>query len=1037
MPTLLRLLVLLVPLAAHAHEPFDRARLAMRAAGVEDGLPNPRVHCTFLDRSGRLWVGTQEGAAFLGGSGWTVFPLPKQAPSLYIRAMAQTDDGALWFGTEGGGLWRHDKGTWRHWDAGAGLPVSRVNVLLAQGQTLWVGTGGGGLLRWSGESMTAVAGPTDPWIWALASIPDRAGQPRIWVGGEKQVWFQEANGWHRLGQQDGFWDAGANAIISRTGPGGRREVWLTTWKKGVGRWDATSRRFDGPLAGAPSRSPTSLAALRGPDGVDEIWMGTYDAGLARLRPEAAGGWEVFGPAQGFPSTGVYYLLVNPDARPALWVGARGAGLVSVDPSGWRAIPALPGVPSMQANCFLETVDRTGAWTFWIGTDRGLVRWTATGVSLETVARGLPADFVTDVAEFDGPAGREVWVTTLNGVARREGTNWTTFPGWEALHFDRVQSVAADRTPVGRLRVYAGGDGGLAVLDGGRWQMVEGGQTLPRDAIVTSLRHVTDPDGGVSLWLGMRGGGVARLKDRAWRTFGTADGLPNLSVYGLAVSVSPSGRRWLWATMVGGGGLARLDLDNVDKGFRTWNSAELPGFPTQGIQRVAAAASGALYLTTSRGVVRLDVQGPDSEPWRATTFRTSDGLPSAASESGAIYVDRAGRIWVGTAKGMAVLDPAQERAVLPPGPPIIEDVRVQGVPVEPAGGVRIGHRDQRVLVRFGLPTFVRYEATLYRTQLIGLESEPQEWSPRADREFTTLPPRSYTLRIWARDGLGRESPAVDLAIIVTPPWWQTWWAVLVGFAGLAGLVVLVVRRRQQALVVRARELEAQVAARTQDLADANAALNLQSLTDPLTGIYNRRSLQVHLGGLTNRLTRRYRQAATGGEDRSRDMGLLLLDIDAFKSVNDTWGHQVGDSMIRAAAGVLRETVREGDLLIRWGGEEFLIVATDTCADDLATLAERTRSRFDHQAFDSGTAEPIHRSVSIGFVAMPLVREHADAFSWDQMIALADQAMYRAKAAGRNRWMGFVPADPAPSGPTPAGADWDTLAASGFVRLVEGP
>jgi diguanylate cyclase (GGDEF)-like protein len=1029
------LLVMLAPLTQAGASPFDEARIAMRAAGVEDGLPNPRVHCTFQDRAGRLWVGTQEGAAFLGGGGWTPFPLPREAPSLYIRAIAQTDDGALWFGTEGGGLWRHAGGGWRHWDLGSGLPVSRVNALLAQGPTLWIGTGGGGLLLWTGEAMSAVSGPTDPWVWALAAIPDERGVARIWVGGEQQVWFQQEPGWRHLGPRDGFWETGANAIASRTGPDGRREVWLAAWKKGIGRWDAARERFDGPLAGSPSRSPTALAAVKRADGAEEIWVGTYDVGLVRLRER---GYDVFGPAQGFPSTGIYCLLVNPDGRPSLWVGTRGAGLVAVDPSGWRTLPPLPRVPSAQANCFLDTEAPSGAWTFWIGTDRGLARWTAEGVALETTAQGLPSDFVTDIEQFEGPGGPELWVATLSGVARRRGPRWEQFSGWDELHFDRVQALAADRLPDGRLRVYAGGDGGLAVLEDGRWQLVEGGQTLPPNAIVTSLRSVADPDGSASLWVGMRGGGIARLKKEAWRTFATRDGLPNLSVYGLVDSVSPAGRRWLWATMVGGGGLARLDMDRVEDGFRTWAGNEPPGFPNQGVQRAVVGADGALHLTTSRGVVRLDIRGADSEVVQATTFRTSDGLPSAASESGAIYVDRAGRVWVGTAKGIAVLDPAQERAGAPPRAPIVEQVLVQGRPVLPPGApVRMGHRDQRLRVTFGLPAFLRYEATLYRTQLIGLEAAPQEWSSRAEREFTTLPANEYTLRIWGRDGLGRESPHVDLSITVVPPWWQTYWARGPAALGVAALVGFVVRRRQRVLVKRAEALEKLVAERTRDLEAANQALHQQSLTDPLTGLHNRRSLQSQIGALTSRLVRRQRHSEHGTDDPDRDLGFLILDLDHFKHVNDTWGHQAGDSVLRATADLLLEVVREGDLLIRWGGEEFLLVAPDTRAEELPRLAERIRSTFAAHAFENGAYEAIHRTVSIGFVAMPLLSGHAEAFNWEQMLSLADQCLYRAKGSGRNRWVGLMPVEHPPDGLVPADEDWDALASSGWIHRVEGP
>ncbi len=545
------------------------------------------------------------------------------------------------------------------------------------------------------------------------------------------------------------------------------------------------------------------------------------------------------------------------------------------------------------------------------------------------------------------------------------------------------------------------------------------------------------DGAAALWVGMRGGGIARLEGGAWQLFGPAHGLPNTSVYGLAESASPDGRRWLWAAMVGGGGLARLDMDHPEHGFRSWNSGELPGFAGRGVQRVAACPEGDLYLTTSHGVVYVDLDGPEWAPVRAITYRTSDGLPSAASEAGAIYVDRGARVWVGTAKGIAVLDASRDRPVPPPGPPVIEQVLVQGRAVDPEASVVMGSRDQRLQVSFGLPTFLRYEATLYRTQLIGLESTPGEWTPRADREFTTLPARSYTLRIWGLDGLGRESPPVDLAIVVVPPWWQNWWALSLAALVVVAIVALVIRRRQRLLIERARGLEVTVAERTRELAAANEALHQQSLTDPLTGLGNRRSLQVQIDGLTSQVLRHHRRPREAPEHSNRDLGFLVLDLDHFKAVNDTLGHRAGDLVLQQTADLLRAAVREGDLVTRWGGEEFLVVAVHTEADELPALAERIRQRIADHAFVTTAPGPVHNTVSLGFASMPLLTGHAEAIDWEHVVSLADQCLYRAKRNGRNRWLGLLPATITPAATDPPRAEFSALASSGWVRVVEGP
>jgi len=1015
--------------------PFDTTRVALRSMGVEEGLPNSRVHSILRDRHGRLWVGTQEGAAYLGGAGWTPFPLPEEAPSNYIRAMAESPDGALWFGTEAGGLWRWRRGAWTHWAAGSGLPVNRVNALLVQGEVLWVGTASG-LVRIQQDRAEPVRGPSDPWVWTLASVADGKGGTQVWVGGENQVWIQEQDGWRQLGAKEGWWKGGANAIVPRPLPGGGQEVWVSSWGYGVGVWNPGNQQFQGPLADFPSRNATCISISRGPDGEEEFWVGTYDSGLFRRRGR---GWEAFGAEQGFPSTSIYCLLANPDGRPSFWAGTRGAGLVAVDPAGWRTLPDHPGIASRQANCFLETQGPGGERVFWIGTDKGLVRWDARGPAMETSAHGLPGEFVTDLLEVRTPAGPEIWASTIGGIARRRGDRWEAFGRKQGLKFYRVQCLAADLNPEGKVRLYAGADGGLVIYEDGRWSQRGTREGLPH-SIVTSLLVTPERDGSRSLWVGTRGGGLGRLKGQSWQIFGTREGLPNLSVYGLATSTSSSGKRWLWVALLGGRGLARLDLDHPEQGLRTWDPKLLPGLRGQGIQGIAVSGQDNLYLNTTSGVVRLQLRGPDSEPGDVLTFSPSDGLPSSATSAGkATFLDHAGRVWVGTSKGVAVLDPRAERPPSVPPLPLIERIVVQDRLVDPAEPVRLGFRDRRLGIAFSLPVFHRHEAAQYRTQLLGLETEPRPWTSRPEVDFTTLPPRDYVLRIWARDGMGHPSQTLDLPISVAPPPWLSWWAVLLEIAVLGGLAYLVVYRRHRLLERRTRELERMVGVRTRELADANEALRTQSLTDPLTGIFNRRALDESMGEIVSRFQRRHLAAPIGPSERNRDLGFLVLDLDLFKSVNDAYGHRAGDRVLQQAADVLRQTLRDTDRTVRWGGEDFVVVAVDTNTDEVPALAERLRTAIEATEFRIADHPPLRLTVSIGFASMPLFFEDPGRMAWEQVINLADQCLYLAKQGGRNRWVGLLPSAEArlTLDMDPSGMDALALAARGWVHLRRGP
>lgn len=168
---------------------------------------------------------------------------------------------------------------------------------------------------------------------------------------------------------------------------------------------------------------------------------------------------------------------------------------------------------------------------------------------------------------------------------------------------------------------------------------------------------------------------------------------------------------------------------------------------------------------------------------------------------------------------------------------------------------------------------------------------------------------------------------------------------------------------------------------------NARLEQLAQTDPLTQLLNRRALTERI---TAEMERALRYDST--------LALLMIDLDHFKRVNDTYGHLVGDDVLRDVAKLLVDTIRVSDIVARYGGEEFLVLLPETDDAGAESFADRIRAAVEEHDFtDSGEHPQLRLTSSIGVAMYPAARIE----SVEDLFARADAALYRAKADGRNR------------------------------------
>ncbi len=206
------------------------------------------------------------------------------------------------------------------------------------------------------------------------------------------------------------------------------------------------------------------------------------------------------------------------------------------------------------------------------------------------------------------------------------------------------------------------------------------------------------------------------------------------------------------------------------------------------------------------------------------------------------------------------------------------------------------------------------------------------------------------------------------------------------AVLAGCFIYMLYRRSKKLNLQLQEV--------------NSQLEFHAVRDPLTGLHNRRSFIALMSTRVARVETERREGPYGNPDC-----MILLDIDHFKHINDTWGHAVGDIVLKEVASRLRNVVRDEDMLMRWGGEEFLIFSPKSNPEQITSLVERVLRTIGGEAFMNGE-QAIPVTVTAGFISVPFSDVPEDVCDWERALQIADMALYLGKTHGRNRAYGLA-------------------------------
>ena len=787
--------------AVPSTELFERSRPAFRIFTTADGLPQNTVQALALDRQGHLWVGTQGGLAVAEGGAWRTVGLPGDRTSRIVRAILPASDGALWVATSGSGVFRLRD---RQWMAPKlGLPSADVNALAEAHGSIWAGTTAG-LARHEGGRwvpVTPMLRVADPGVYVLY----RTAEPEaLWVGTESGLLRWQEGAWMLFDSALGLPDNRVRSLLETRERDGSRTLWVGT-DGGLARMRGGRLRAVGRSEGLPTLNVSTLAETKAVGGDPSLWVGMYGGGAAVFRH---GRWRVFDKSSGLPDNLVLRILATstPAGRTMVWIGCD-EGLVRLVEGGFRWFPEGPAFLQERIHAMLP--QETGpARGIWAASDSGL--WRFEGGRWAVVPMPVRKDDrpYSLLAERDG----SVLVGTEQGEVLRFASGHIARVPFPAEAGNTVRSLAEVVDPARGPELWVARRNGLLVRRGGRW-ITYGISSGLKSNWHMMLASTVGADGRPTVWVG-GWGGLSRLEGERWITLDRSGGLPDNVVTSLLPLMSGDHRElWLGTN----GGAVRMDLDHPGR-WTTFSERSVPPLPGGTVHTVQADRKGRVYFGTDKGVVRLSARG---DGFSALTYASEDGLPSPECLP-ASMVDSAGRLWVGTAAGLAVFDPALEPPDDGPKPLVIERTLVRGR-VRDLDGASLRYRENALEFEYSLLSYFRDDETRFRTQLVGLDDAPTEWSPDAKRAFTTLPAGRYEFRVWGRDHAGNVSGPVMRRFLIARAPWASLWAIALYALALAGLVLGAVKLRTRALQRRAEFLEEKVAARIRQLDDKNHEL----------------------------------------------------------------------------------------------------------------------------------------------------------------------------------------------------------------------
>lgn len=955
-----------LPLILDRPSELPRSLFPFRSYGADSGLGNLAIRRIVQDTAGFLWVGTEDGLYRYDGERFTRFDSANGLPSTWITDLLATPEGDLWICTPQG-LAARNGGRFEAVRTSNGLPAGACNAITRDSRgVIWAAHREGLFFLRNHHFRKVAAFPPGP-ASAVVSLSEPSSSV---FAAAKGIVVRISE--YRIREIYPLKRDSTETVDSLAADNSGK-VWAQIARKLYCLWPGSSE-FRNESAVAPLVSSRGVLST---DRSGRLWVPTDDGMSCRIGEK----WQHFGPEDGLPTD--WTRFVFEDREGSFWIGSLGVHRL-IGHGSWTSWTRAQGLPSNT----IWDIHRSRRGDLWVATNSGLCFATSKGWR---VLAGTEKAVVRRIHEDS--SGR-LWLGLMPAAILRYDPSTNKMSRYESLSGvvgNRVLCLEED----GEGQLWAATDGaGLLRYRKERNDFVR--EEVP-DGTPEETFHFLLHDKHNRLWATGENGLLLR-SDGKWRRFGRKDGLLQKHVSYITELASAE----FWLSYFEPLGVARFAFDNGDLKMLD-RLGEKMGLSSEKVYLLCEDFNNDLWVGTGKGLDIFSQEG-------VRHFSKGDGVAGDEIDAMAFLVEPDGSVFVGTSSGLSMYRSEAETEVTHAPKPVFLSISISDHPLAPGTEERpkFPHNLNTLNIEFAVLSFLHESQIEYGIRLRGLESE---WHNSRFREarYPALAPGTYVCEVRARIGSGPWSRPASIAFEIQQPWWRTWpaiaaWLILIASAALGGF-----RWRMENLRKRTRHLESLVSARTVELAMANADLERLSITDPLTGLKNRRFLEFSIAEDLARIRRSFQTLPSDWHslpEETANISFLVIDIDHFKLINDSFGHAAGDQILRQMGSILSSTVRESDTSVRWGGEEFLIIARNPKGSDSAVLAERIRKRMESTSFCLADGQKIQMTCSLGFASWPFFGHEPEAVGWQEVLDLADRCLYLAKNSGRNAWIGLA-------------------------------